>query len=396
MSASRNTGFDTSGKSRTLSLLVGLGLLLGPLAAGCGGDNFDTVPVTPVGPEIHGLHTVGGHLEDNTGTTVTLRGVNRSGSEYMCVKGGTVFDGAWGLTAIGAIATWKANVVRVPLNEYCWLDTGTLGANYRMSIALFVSLLHQYHIVPILELHWAAPGTMVADEQQPMPDADHSVDFWTDVARTFASDDGVVFELYNEPYPDSDRDSDAGWQCWRDGCAATLWMAGKATTNTYEAVGMAALVSAIRTVAPNHLILLGGLQYSNALTQWMAYAPADNNIAPAWHVYSFNSCKSEQCWDVAPASVAMNLPLIVTELGEDDCAGGFIEPFMQWLDGKGASYLAWSWNSAPSCIAGRGAGSRPWPLVVDYMSGNPSGGYAQSFHDHLAMVVGASAGSPAP
>jgi hypothetical protein len=58
-------------------LLVGLGLLLGPLAAGCGGDNFDTVPVTPVGPEIHGLHTVGGHLEDNTGTTVTLRGVNR-------------------------------------------------------------------------------------------------------------------------------------------------------------------------------------------------------------------------------------------------------------------------------------------------------------------------------
>ena len=370
--------------SRLIALVPAV---LGLVALGCGDDGSDAPPVTPVGPEIHGLHVVSGHLEDNTGTTVALRGVNRSGSEYMCVKGGTVFDGAWGLATIGAIASWKANVVRVPLNEYCWLNAGTEGTTYRQAILLFVSLLHQYHIVPILELHWAAPGTMVADEQQPMPDADHSVDFWKDVATTFAGDDGVVFELYNEPYPDSDRDSDAGWQCWRDGCTATLWMGGKSTANTYQAVGMADLVSTIRTVAPNHLILLGGLQYSNALTQWMAYAPADNNIAPAWHVYSFNSCKTEQCWDAAPASLAANFPLIVTELGEDDCAGSFIEPFMQWLDGHGASYLAWSWNSGASCIPGRGTGSRPWPLVTDYLSGNPSGGYAQAFHDHLAAVI---------
>ena len=159
---------------------------------------------------------------------------------------------------------------------------------------------------------------------------------------------------------------------------------------------MAALVSAIRTVAPNHLILLGGLQYSNALTQWMRLRARDNNIAPAWHVVQLQwHARARTCWDGAPASVADDLPLIVTELGEDDCAGGFIEPLMQWLDGQGASYLAWSWNSAASCIAGRGAGSRPWPLVADYISGKPSGGYAQSFHDHLAMVVGAG-GSPAP
>ncbi len=278
---------------------------------------------------------------------------------------------AWGLSAIAAIATWKANTVRIPLNETCWLGPQTSGSGYKQSIGLFVNMLHQFHIVPILELHWAAPGTMTADEQQPMPDADHSVDFWSDVATTFAADDGVVFELYNEPFPDSDRDSTAGWQCWRDGCAAPLWVGGKATTTTYQAAGMATLVSAVRAVAPNHLILLGGLQYSNSLSQWSAYAPADTNIAPAWHVYSFNSCKTEQCWDGAPGALAATLPLITTELGEDDCAGTFIEPFMQWLDGKGASYLAWSWNSAPSCIAGRGTGGRPWPLVTDYGSGTP-------------------------
>ena len=87
------------------------------------------------------------------------------------------------------------------------------------------------------------------------------------------------------------------------------------------------------------------------------------------------------------------LPLVVTELGEDDCAGTFIEPFMQWLDGHGASYLAWSWNSAPSCIPrprATGQRSGPWPLVTDYISGTPTGGYAQAFHDHLAAIVGGS------
>src|SRR5581483_9491179 len=89
---------------------------LGSAAIGCGqGGDGDTVLVIPVGPEIHGLHTVVNHLEDNAGNPVTLRGVNRSGTEYMCVHGGSVFDGAWGLSAVAAIASWKGNVVRIPL-----------------------------------------------------------------------------------------------------------------------------------------------------------------------------------------------------------------------------------------------------------------------------------------
>ncbi len=223
---------------------------LGSTAIGCGqGDGTDGIPIVPVGPEIHGLHTVGNHLEDNAGNSVVLRGVNRSGTEYMCVKGGAVFDGAWGRSAIAAIASWKANVIRIPLNESCWLgpQVGN-GAGYKDSINLFISMLHQYHIVPIVELHWAAPGAMTADAlATPMPDADHAVDFWTDVASTFANDDGVVFELYNEPFPDSNKDSTAAWQCWRDGCMSTLWVSNNnggsmASTMTYQSVGMAGLL----------------------------------------------------------------------------------------------------------------------------------------------------------
>ncbi len=145
-------------------------------------------------------------------TPVTLRGVNRSGTEYMCVKGGAVFDGAWGLSAIAAIASWKANVVRIPLNETCWL--GPQGRGRRRLQGLDRSL--RQHAPPVS--HRSDPRAALgrarrddrADEQQPMPDADHAVDFWTDVATTYANDDGVVFELYNEPFPDSNKDSTAG------------------------------------------------------------------------------------------------------------------------------------------------------------------------------------------
>src|SRR2546422_3166294 len=50
-----------------------------------------------------------------------LRGVNRSGTEYACAQGWGMFDGPSDSASVQAIASWKANVVRVPLNETCWL-----------------------------------------------------------------------------------------------------------------------------------------------------------------------------------------------------------------------------------------------------------------------------------
>jgi endoglucanase len=380
--------------SRLSWIMLASALASGFLPLGCTDyGEVPTVPVVPVGPPITGLHVVGNHLEDGQGTTVVLRGVNRSGSEYQCVGGGSVFDGAWGIPSIAAIAAWKANAVRIPLNESCWLsDASSIDGGYRKSIGLFVDLLHQFHIVPILELHWVGPGTSLAVGQQPMPDADHAIDFWTSVAGTFAADDGVVLELYNEPFPDSDKDTPAAWQCWRDGCSQPLWTfqtnaMGKrvwaASSTTYQALGMQALIDAIRTVAPKHLILVGGIQYSNSLSQWMAYAPVDSNVAAAWHIYDFNGCKSTTCWDGAPAALAANLPIVATEIGQRDCMGTFIDPLMGWLDTHGVGYLAWSWNTGGSCST-----SNPWPLVTDYDSGNPNGVYAQTFHDHLAAIVG--------
>jgi hypothetical protein len=162
------------------------------------------------------------------------------------------------------------------------------------------------------------------------------------------------------------------------------------------------LVYAIRHAESGvvHVILLGGMQYSDDLSNWLQYKPIDsmNNLGAAWHVYNNNACKSSACWNGAPAAVAAAVPLVATEIGENDCKDALITPLMAWLDALGSSYLAWSWNEGSQCTppsfsdAGYMPGS-PFSLITNYASGTPvtSGQmgtmstYAQKYHDRLAM-----------
>jgi hypothetical protein len=359
--------------------------------AGMGAGGAGGAVLTGGGPT--GLHVVGNHIEDGGGKTIVLHGVNRSGTEYKCIQNGGIFDGPSDDASVAAITTWKATAVRVPLNESCWLalngaPAAYSGAAYKTAIQSYVALLHAHGLVPILDLHWVGPGTTMAARLQPLADADHAPSFWTDVATTFLDDTGVIFEPYNEPFPDSNRDSTAAWTCWRDGCTATLAVAQGGTASTYQAAGMQALVTAIRGTGARQLVLLGGVQYSNTLSQWLAYKPSDpmNNLGAAWHVYNFNGCIDASCWDGAPAGVAAMLPIVVTEFGERTCSNTFVPTLMTWLDGKGLGYLAWAWDAYGACMpyASRTQMGQPWSLISDYTTGAPNGGYAQAVHDHFA------------
>jgi hypothetical protein len=347
-----------------------------------------------VGPGIGptGLHVVQNHIEDSEGKTVVLRGVNRSGPEYQCAKGAGFFDGPATEASVAVITTWKANTVRVPLNESCWLGiNGSPPANsgplYKTAIVNYVALLHKYGLIPILELHWVGPGTTLAARQQPMPDADHAIDFWTDVATTFLSDTGVILEPYNEPYPDSNRDTPAAWDCWLNGCTANLAIPAGGVPGTYVATGLQALVSAIRSTGASHVILLGGIQFSNNLSQFLTHMPTDpmGNIGAAWHVYNFNACSTPACWDGDPAAVAAVVPLVATEFGQRDCMGTFVTPFMQWLDAHSSGYLAWAWNAYGTCApyVSRTVPGQPWSLITNYTTGTPNGGFAQAVYDRF-------------
>src|SRR5437764_962495 len=79
---------------------------------------------------ISGLHVVGNQIRNGAGQPVRLLGVNRSGTEYACIQGWGIFDGPSDAASLQPIVAWRANAVRVPLNEDCWLAINGVPAAY--------------------------------------------------------------------------------------------------------------------------------------------------------------------------------------------------------------------------------------------------------------------------
>ena len=319
--------------------------------AACGGSaSADTapIPVEPPPPVVvrpaPAVHVVGTHLANAAGAAVRLRGVDHSGTEYACIQGWGIFDGPSDSASVDAITSWNANVVRVPLNESCWLGIDGVkpslgGASYQQAITGYVSLLNRRGLVVILELHWTGPGTTPGTGQQPMPNRAHTPELWRQVATAFKGNDAVVFDLFNEPFPDDNRNTPEAWRCWRDG--------GGCAGMTYEAAGMQELVTAVRSTGATNVIMLGGVQYANSLTGWLAAMPIDplRNLAASWHVYDNNACNTKSCWDTYAAPVAATVPLIVGEVGDNTSGSAFVTSLMDWMDARQGSYLAWTWNT---------------------------------------------------
>ncbi|MCX5253205.1 cellulose binding domain-containing protein [Streptomyces canus] len=337
------------------------------------------------GPPV--LRASGNKLVDADGATRRLLGVNRSGGEFMCVQGRGIFDGPVDDASVKAIADWKANTVRIPLNEECWLglsniDPAYAGANYINAVKDLVAKVKAHGMTPVVELHWthgqytgnsAGCSDVHASCQKPMPDMQYTPSFWASVANTFKNDGTVVFDLFNEPYPDrATSTTTQAWQCWRDG--------GSCPGIGYEVAGMQDLVDSVRGTGATNLILAGGIAYSNDLSQWLTYRPADpaGNLAAAWHVYNFNTCANESCWNSTLAPVAAQVPLVAGEIGENTCAHGFIDQVMKWFDDRGLSYLGWTWNTW-DCSSG--------PSLISSYDGTPTA-FGTGLRDHLRALNG--------
>ncbi|MFE1231842.1 cellulase family glycosylhydrolase [Streptomyces sp. NPDC058745] len=330
-----------------------------------------TDPPDPVtgAPE---LGVTGNRLTDRNGATRRLLGVNRSGGEFMCVQGHGFFDGPVDNAAVRAIADWKANTVRIPLNEECWLGHDNVkpeyrGAAYVDAVKGLVDRVLAHGMTPVVELHWtygqytgnsAGCSDVHATCQKPMPNARYTPAFWTSVANTFKHDRRIVFDLFNEPYPDRATTTAAqAWTCWRDG--------GTCPGIGYEVAGMQDLVDAVRATGSRNVVLVPGIAYSNDLSQWLAHAPTDpaGLLAAAWHVYNFNTCANEACWDSTLAPVSARVPLVAGEIGENTCGHGFIDRVMTWFDDRGLSYLGWTWNTW-NCSSG--------PALITSYDGTPT------------------------
>jgi hypothetical protein len=332
---------------------------------------------------------VAGNMLVDRGKVVRLLGVDHSGTEYACVGGGSdgskgyaIFEGPSDDSLVAPMLAWKANSVRIPLNEACWLGIGKVnpqfaGGNYTSALQRFVSMVRSHGMYVILDLHWAAPGTSVGTNQQPMADLDNAPAFWKSVASAFKGDLGVIFDLFNEPYLDPGNVNGGvdAWRCLQTGCSARLQ---PPLSGNYMTAGTQALVDAVRSTGARNVVMVPGLGYTSDLSGWAAHRPNDplGNIAASLHLYNFVGCVDASCWSSRYQALARSVPLVTGEIGENDCAHGFIDGYMTWADGLGISYLGWAWN-ASDCKA--------FPsLIVDY-SGTPTA-FGQGLMTHLRSL----------
>jgi hypothetical protein len=349
-----------------------------------------------------GIRVSGNHLVNASGATVTLHGVDRSGTEYACVQGWGIFDGPSNAASVAAMASWTGvNAVRVPLNEDCWLGINGVpaaysGAPYQAAIENYVALLHQYGLYAILDLHWTAPGTSPANTQVDLPDYDHSPAMWASVAAAFKGDPATIFDIFNEP---NDVDmtgcatgapaacttyiqegvAAANWWCWEQGTGC-ITDDNSSTFGDWRVASAPDLISAIRGAGASNVIMVGGEQYANDPSQWLAGVPTDpdGQLAMSFHVYNFNDvCVTLSCWDSELVPIAAQYPIITGEIGESDGTASFIDTYMSWADSHGVSYLAWTWDTW-------GCGDTP-VLISDY-SGTACPGFGAGYEAHLAAL----------
>jgi endoglucanase len=291
------------------------------------------------------LSVVGNHLVTDGGKTVRLLGVQQQGLEYMCVANADfLFDSTHDQATIDAMKSWHVNTVRLPINESCWLGKKGVPANkdtYRQQVIDWVNMLRSNDLFVIIDNHVATDGSGPASDILPMADAT-AVAMWKSVAKTFKTVPGVAFDLYNEP-------NNIDWPCWLKGCKipAGTWI----NTRTYKAVGMQKLVNAVRGAGAKQPIILGGINWSNDNSQWMAFRPKDklNQLIVDQHVYGPSPDNGaapcdEDCRGVL-SNLAASTPVVTGEMGEVDCAHGYIDDYMAWADQAGVGYIGETWNA---------------------------------------------------
>jgi len=342
-----------------------------------------------------GLHVSGNKLENKDGQVLFLHGVNRSGQEADCVAANNSTMLITDQNFVNVVKSWNVNVVRLPLNEDCWLGINEtpsnapyMGAAYREQFTSVVNLLTSNNLAVIIDLHWTAPGTTVATGQQPMPDADHASAFWSSVASTFASNSSVIFDLFNEPYPNFSwgvQSPAATWLCWLNGGSSC------ASSNMgFTAVGMQSLLNTVRSAGAPNVVMVGGLQYANEMGQWLTYKPTDpaNNLAASWHMYGTSDyCSTESCWTANVAPLMAQVPVITGESGFQPSNGicdiAAMNSFWSFEEANQQGYLAWvfrAWGDG-------NVGCEGFSLIDDE-NGTPTV-YGSNFFAHLVGLPSA-------
>ena len=380
-----------SGGGVVLLLLLGL---VGSVVLGW----YLSRPTQPdASPAVEPVVRDGELVDARTGEPWVPRGVNWSGFEHACAQGW----GYSGLDPLGEsaedeqaalIVSWGADTVRLPLNQDCWLGTRSAPVSddfvertplgYRRAVDRFVRALNDEGLVVVLDLHSRKRIGSAGFGSTAMPDSE-SLAFWRSVAAQYSASPSVLFDAFSAPHSREDVRGrpvfELGWRCWgRGGCEVPVEDDRTPTRpdrSTYEALGMADLVAAIRRAGAEQPILLSGLDRANDLSAWADWVPEDDQLVAAFHAYDTAAC-GPACWEEVLAPLADRVPVLTTELGAEDPTDGWVADYLRFAAEHDIGSLLWVWAERPgdpmALVSDLDATPTPWgELAREWWSEGP-------------------------
>jgi hypothetical protein len=283
------------------------------------------------------LHMTTNRLADANGNVVQLQGAMFSRMESHC--------GDSGLFTAANIAVmrdvWNMNCVKIPINPKFWISgcphaPGDIGSvTYRQQVQNAINTaLNQgmYVIVTILDYYLPTGGNW------PAPDINtlyclQGANNIPGIAQIYANQQAVIFETFSEPY----------------GITDAVWLNGGAVSwngNNYTAIGIQDQVTAINTVAPNAVVLIG-CHDDNAYPGYV-----NGSIWPTgtygWslHFYNTGDNANSSLWNNTFGYLANNHVVVACEFGDTVSGAGvttWLNPAMAFMRQHIAGYTAWRW-----------------------------------------------------
>ncbi len=189
------------------------------------------------------LAVQGTRIVNAAGAPVTLLGAADYSLEFSCAG-----NGHFQVADFKAMRSWGMNAVRITLSSAFWRNLNGSCPTYKSTVSNAIANAESTGLYVILTLQWDAPFSLADDAktggaQCPLPDATYDVAFWQDLAALYQDDPRAIFDLFSEPH-------DVTWSQWRNGGTITSACSRYATPHTYQAIGMPALASKVREIAP--------------------------------------------------------------------------------------------------------------------------------------------------
>lgn len=299
------------------------------------------------------LHTSANAVLNGNGVKVILGGIHRGG--YLTATGDDM-----GSAEADALAHWTS-MVRVATSASLVADScATGGAAYLNRLDSIVTQLTSRNIVALIDMHLSAPMPCTTPRALQLPAKVEARAYWTLIAKRYASNPLVAFELWNEPHTTT-TDQYLNGGTVDDGSGGS-----------YLAAGMQELYNLVHSLTTTNLIFVDGNGWAGNPMVFKSMTVDKTRTVFAMHVYTCirpdPACINDPVQQQFPAnngpfmgpwdSLSFSIPIAVTETG-------FPNPATKtWFTGA----TAWSNKHNPRigiigfADDGNWAGS-PWTLT---------------------------------